>query len=139
MYQIIHFLTFFIFMKSSILFPDLTHQIIKCAFNVHNELGGGLPERIYQKALAIEFLSQKLIFKEQMFSKISYHGKTIQRNFSDFIIEDLVIVELKSTFKIIPADYAQTKKYLISLDKQLGLLLHFGIYQLTHKRVLNIY
>jgi GxxExxY protein len=126
-------------MALELLFPELSYRIINCAFNVHNELGGGLPEAVYQKALQHEFELQNIEFKEQHFSNVLYKGKKIMRNYSDFLVHEQIIVELKSTYRIIGSDYNQVKKDLISVNKQLGIILHFGRQFLTHKRVLNLY
>ncbi len=126
-------------MKTELLFPELSYRIINCAFNVHNELGGGLPEAVYQSALEHEFELQKIPFVEQQFSNVIYKGKKIKRNFSDILVDDQIIVELKSYYRIIGNDYKQVKKDLVSVDKKLGIILHFGRQFLTHKRVLNLY
>ena len=126
-------------MKSDLLYPELSYSIISCAFKVHNTLGGGLPEKSYQLALASEFDKREIVYSEQHFSNTIYNYRKIQRNFSDFLVDDLIIVELKSTNRIIQADFKQTKKDLQANDKKLGILIHFGNEQLTFKRVLNLY
>jgi len=126
-------------MPTKLLFPELSYRIINCAFKVHNELGGGLPEAVYQNDLQHEFELQNILFTEQKFSNVMYKGKKIKRNYSDFLVHDQIIVELKSTYRIIGSDYKQVKKDLISVNKQLGTMLHFGRQFLTHKRVLNLY
>ena len=126
-------------MKPDLLYPELSFSIVSCAFEVHNILGGGLPEKTYQSALASEFAKRNIPYSEQYFSNTLYKNKKIQWNFSDFIVEDLIIGELKSSSRIILADFKQTKKDLKATDKKLGILLHFGNEQLTFKRVINLY
>jgi len=126
-------------MSTDLLFPELSFKIIGCAFAVHNELGGGLPEAVYQKALEVEFEIQNIPFVEQQFSNLLYKGRKIKRNYSDLLVEDLIIVELKSTYRIIGSDFGQLKKDLKSIDKQLGIIIHFGRQFVTHKRVLNLF
>jgi GxxExxY protein len=126
-------------LKPDLLYPELSFSIVSCAFEVHNNLGGGLPEKTYQLALAEEFAKRKIPYLEQYFSNTLYNNRKIQRNFSDFLVDDLIIVELKSNSRIILADFKQTKKDLQATDKKLGILLHFGNEQLTFKRVINLY
>ena len=99
-------------MSTDLLFPELSFKIIGCAFAVHNELGGGLPEAVYQKALEVVFEIQNIAFAEQQFSNLLYKGRKIKRNYSDLLVEDLIIVELKSTYRIIGSDFGQIEKRL---------------------------
>lgn len=126
-------------MNIELLFPDLSYSIVGCAFRVHNKLGGGLPEKSYQRALAVEFQDRSILFSEQLFSNTEYNKRKIHRNYSDFLLEDKIIVELKSEKRIVRADFKQIKKDLKATDKKLGLPLNFGPEELTFERVLNIY
>jgi GxxExxY protein len=126
-------------MKTELIYPELSYQIMGYAFKVHNTLGGGLPEKVYQNAMAAEFEYSQLKFREQNFSAITYRDRSIKRNHSDFLVEDLIIVELKSYNRIVAADFKQVKKDLIGANKKLGILLHFGTECLNWKRVLNLY
>ena len=126
-------------MSIELLFPELSYEIVNCAFKVHNKLGGGLPEKSYQKALTVEFTDRKMIFSEQIFSNTEYNSRKLHRNYSDFLLEEKIIVELKSENRIVRADFKQIKKDLKATDKKLGLLLNFGPDKLTFERVLNLY
>ena len=74
---------------------DLTEKIIKIAFDVFNEFGYGLPERVCQRAFAIELEKAKIKFKKECYGAIKYGGKIVGKYFIDFLIEDKIAVELK--------------------------------------------
>lgn len=99
-------------MKTELIYPELSYRILGCAFKVHNALGGGLPEDVYQKVMEAEVESNNLKFKDQNFSAITYLDRVIKRNYSDFLVEDLIIVELKSYNRIEASDFKQVKKRL---------------------------
>ena len=79
---------------------ELTHKIIGCAMKVHNTLGNGFPEIIYQRALAIEMTSSGLSFQQEKDMPIFYEGQHIGSRRVDFFVENWVMVELKAFPKI---------------------------------------
>jgi GxxExxY protein len=70
--------------RKDVLFPELSYEIIGCAFDVYNELGSGYNEKYYQKALSESFSKKGLKFLEQVHFPLKYQGKTIGRNFLIF-------------------------------------------------------
>ncbi len=81
---------------ASMKFEELTHKIIGCVMTVHHELGTGYPERIYQRALALEFESRGIQFLQEHSMDISYKGTRIGQRRVDFLVEDTIMLELKA-------------------------------------------
>ena len=124
--------------RQDLIYPELSYRILGCAYKVHNELGGGLKEDVYQKALALEFQKQSIQFNEQQGIPVEYGGKIIKRKRGDYVVENLITVEIKSGKRIRYKDFKQTKEDLILQNYKLGLLIVFGREHVTHKRVLNL-
>ncbi|MBC7888835.1 MAG: GxxExxY protein [Ferruginibacter sp.] len=116
---------------------NLTHRIIGCAMKVHNTLGNGFQEVIYQRALAIEMQKQGLIFQREMEMPIFYEGIDIGTRRVDFFVEDKVMVELKALEKLGPVHKAQAINYCESYNIADGLLINFGGISLEFNRVYN--
>lgn len=107
-------------------YDPLTHRIIGCALEVHNRLGPGLLESLYQSALCIEFGLNKLAFECQKAIAIDYKGAPIGEYRVDLIVEDQVIVEIKSVERFDPVFEAQLLSYLKVTGKKTGLLINFN-------------
>jgi len=111
-------------------FPEqrdpLTERIIGCAIEVHRVLGPGLLEASYEAALAIEFTAAKLVFQRQLVIPVSYKGQSIGEHRLDFLVEDSVVVELKSVERFDPIFEAQVLTYLRLSGKHRGLLINFN-------------
>lgn len=116
---------------------ELTGKIIKCAIEVHNALGNGLPELVYQKALAIEFRCQNPQFEREFEMSLFYKGEFIGKRRVDFFVEGEVMVEIKAVLQLDDAHLAQAINYLEAYEKRVGLLINFGGRSLDFKRVTN--
>jgi len=123
--------------QGEILFPELSYQIVGCAFEVFNTLGGGLLEKQYQKAMAAEFGAKNLRFKEQVHYPLEYKGVSIGKGYLDFLVEDKIVVELKRGDHFSRHHIAQVNAYLHYSGCQLGLLIQFAKNEVRHKRILN--
>ena len=107
---------------------NLTHTIIAAAIEVHRALGPGLLESAYKTCLIIEFEERRLRYKQEMVAPLIYKNKRVDSSFRvDFLIEDKVVVELKSIEAIMPVHAAQVLTYLRLLDKRVGLLINFNV------------
>ncbi|ELR72582.1 hypothetical protein C900_00961 [Fulvivirga imtechensis AK7] len=116
---------------------QLTHKIIGCAMQVHNTLGNGFQEVIYQRALAIELASNQLDFVREQEMDILYRGEQIGRRRVDFFVEGKVMVEIKAVELLLPVHKAQAINYLEAYHLANGLLINFGGTSLDFKRVYN--
>jgi len=105
---------------------ELTKTIIGCAFRVHNTLGHGFLEKVYENALRIELAKQALEVKQQEPIKVYYEGQVVGDYYADLWIEDRVIVELKAVRALSKAHEVQLVNYLTATGVDTGLLLNFG-------------
>ena len=102
-------------------------MIVDCAYKVYKALGAGLLESAYEECLEKEFLKRKVIFKKQYEYPLYYDGEKLNTPYRvDFLIDDCVIVELKSVEKILPIHEAQTLTYLKLSGLKLALLINFS-------------
>lgn len=105
---------------------DLSYKIIGCAIEVHKELGPGLLETVYETCLIDELITAGLNVKSQMLVPIKYKKKTLNSNLIlDILVEDTIIVELKTVEAILPVHKAQLHTYLKLTNKPKGLLINF--------------
>lgn len=119
------------------LHSDITEKIIKCAINVHNKLGCGFQEIIYQRAMAIEMEKERLEFMSECEMDIYYDGEVIGTRRADFFVEDKVMVELKAIAEIEEINKQQIINYLEIYKIDIGLLINFGNKRLEFKRFIN--
>ena len=116
---------------------DITYKVIGCAMKVHNTLGNGFQELIYQRCLAIELQRAGLGFVREEEHIIFYEGIEVGTRRADFVVEDVVIVELKALVKLEDVHLAQAKNYVVAYDKPVGLLINFGGTSLEFKKIYN--
>jgi GxxExxY protein len=120
----------------------LSYQIIKAAIAVHEELGPGLLESVYSKALAFELSEKKISFERERLLPILYKGHELGDPLViDMIIDDKLIIELKSVEEVRPVHLKQLLTYLRLTKKELGLLINFntallkeGIHRVVNKK-----
>src|ERR1700722_1923019 len=110
---------------SKLLYPELSYNVIGALLEVYKKLGPGLPEKYYQKALAEEFSNRGIKFKEQVLVELKYNEVVIGKFYADFVVEELVVVELKTYRFFSRKNIEQTLGYLKSLNLQLGILANF--------------
>src|SRR5690554_1193870 len=121
-----------------ILYKDESYQIIGACMKVHNNLGSGFLEAVYEEALEKEFINQNIPFKKQVTLDLYYEEEKMKKKYrADFICYDKIIVEVKATGQVPEIFYNQMKNYLKATELELGLLINFGTNLLTFKRVLN--
>ena len=105
----------------------IAKAIVDASFKVHKTLGPGLLESVYERVLAYELDGRGLRIQRQVPIPIVYESITFDEGFrADLIVEDKVIVELKSVETVAPVHKKQLLTYLRLADKQLGLLVNFG-------------
>jgi GxxExxY protein len=116
---------------------DITYKVNGCAMKVHNELGNGFQEIIYQRCLAIEFKRADLQFGREVSQNIYYDGIHVGTRRADFIVEDRIIVEIKAVIRLEDVHLAQAKNYVVAYNFPVGLLINFGANSLEFKKVFN--
>ena len=123
--------------EGKVLHPELSYRLNGILFKVHNVLGRFRNEKQYGDALEAEFKNNRIKFEREKILPISFVGEESYRNKVDFIIEDTIILEIKAKRIIERADYFQLKRYLVSSQRELGILVNFQQKYLVTKRVLN--
>lgn len=118
---------------------DLTGKIIGCAMKVHRILGNGFQEVIYQRCLAIEMEKEGLKFSRELAMTIYYENIEVGTRRVDFMVADLIMVELKALTKLDDVHLAQALNYLEAYKLETGLLINFGSKSLEFKRITNEY
>jgi GxxExxY protein len=116
---------------------EITYKINGCAMKVHNTLGNGFQEVIYQRCLAIELKRAKLEFEREKEQTIFYDGFEVGTRRADFVVENQIIVELKAIIGLEPVHLAQAKNYVVAYDFPIGLLINFGATSLQFKKIYN--
>jgi GxxExxY protein len=123
--------------KNEYQYSELTGKIIGCAMEVHNVLGSGFQEVIYQRALAYEMILQGVEFTREFEMPITYKGQNIGTRRVDFLVEEAISVELKAITILEPVNLAQAINYLEAYNLQVGLLINFGNVKLEFHRLAN--
>jgi GxxExxY protein len=114
---------------------DLTGKILGAFFQVHKDMGFGFSEKVYEAALEVLLNEIGLIPARQQEVKVYYHGEVIGEYKADMIVNDVVLLELKSVEKLIDAHDAQMLNYLKSTEIEVGLLLNFGRQAEFHRKI----
>lgn len=118
-------------------YSDLTSKIIGCAMNVHSALGNGFQEVIYQRALEIEMGENGIGFSREYEMPVYYKNQQIGTRRVDFLVENIIAVELKAIIQLEDVHLAQAINYLEAYDLEIGLLINFGSKSLQFKRLTN--
>lgn len=119
------------------MYEDLTYKVIGCAIKVHKVLGNGFQEVIYQRCLAIELEKADIKFLREVEQPIYYEGMRVGSRRADFVIEEKIMVELKSLINLENVHLAQAKNYVVAYNFHIGLLINFGATSLQYKKVFN--
>jgi GxxExxY protein len=121
--------------EKEFLYKDLTKEIMDSAFRVHNALGCGLLEKVYENALVwdLELKKQKVVPQQEF--KVLYREKEVGKYYADLVIGDSVIIEVKSVEKIEDVHRAQILNYLRISGIRVGLLINFAKPKLEYQRL----
>ena len=113
-------------MQNKYLYSDITDKIIRCFYNVFDELGTGFLESVYVKALIIELKKIGLNIESEKEIKVNYKGIIIGNFRADIVVEDKVIIEIKAISTLKSQHEAQLLNYLKATGIRVGLLVNFG-------------
>ncbi len=114
---------------------ELTGKILGAFFQLHKEMGFGFSERVYQASLAILLEEYGVFAEQQKPIQIYFHGKIVGNYIADMVINNVVLLELKSLERLIPAHDAQMLNYLKATEIEVGLLLNFGHQAEFHRKI----
>ncbi len=123
--------------KKDLLFPELSYEIVGCAYEVFNEIGGGHKEKTYQNAMRIALSAKGIKFTEQLYYPVLFKSSVVEKGFFDFFVEDKIVVELKSLGRFTKGDFDQVNNYLNNSGIKLALLITFGQDEVRIKRMVN--
>lgn len=115
----------------------ITYKINGCAMKVHNTLGNGFQEVIYQRCLAIELEKSGQSFGREIEQTIYYEDIEVGSRRADFVVEKKIIVELKALINLEDVHLAQAKNYVVACDIPVGLIINFGATSLQFKKIFN--
>lgn len=104
---------------------------------VHNELGNGFQEVVYQRALQIEMKQQEILFAREFIMNVFYKDKQVGTRRVDFLVENIISVEIKALIQLDDVHLAQAINYLEAYNLEVGLLINFGAKSLEFKRLVN--
>jgi GxxExxY protein len=119
-------------------FKNETYQLIGVAMEVHNELGPGFLESVYQEAFEIELIRQNIPYEREKTLNIYYKNEKLKKEYSaDFFCFNQIIVELKALNELNSIHESQLLNYLTATKTKVGLLINFGQKSLQHKRMVK--
>jgi len=118
---------------------ELIRKVIGCAYTVYNKMGFGYQESVYEKCLQIEFRKQNIPAMFQESIKVEYDDENVGDFVADIIIDNALIVELKSVTKLTKIHEAQLVNYLVATGIENGLLINFGEQEVEVKRKFKTY
>jgi GxxExxY protein len=118
-----------------ILHKELSYAVVGAAMTVHSALGPGFLESVYQKALAHELTLRQIPFAEQVPLPVMFKDVLVGDFYADFVVDDQVVLELKSAKTIHPRHKAQAANYLAASRLRLAIILNFGQSKLINERV----
>jgi len=113
---------------------ELTERIIGCAYRVYNKMGFGFLESVYEKCLVIELRKQGLKAESQKSITVRYDGEVVGEFVADIVVEDTIVLELKSVRRIMLSHEIQLVNYLVATGKPVGLVLNFAEKKVEVKR-----
>jgi GxxExxY protein len=119
---------------SNFLFPDLSHKVLSLAFSVHNILGLGLLESCYEGALVVELKHAGIPHQRQQVFPLHYKGELVGAYIADLVVDNKIILELKSVQAIHPAMEAQLLNYMRLSQIRVGYLINFNATRLQWQR-----
>ncbi len=124
--------------RPDLLYPELSYQLIGCAYDVFNELGFGHHEKYYQRAYCESLKSKNIPFKGQLYFPLKFKDKIIGKMFFDFLIDEKVIIELKNDNRFSKQHVDQVLEYLRTSKLKLAILINFTKDSVVYKRIVNI-
>lgn len=122
---------------SKVSLNEITEKIIGCSYKVSNNLGTGFLEKVYENALVLEIQKAGLKAEQQKPIQVLYEGKVVGDFFADLLVEDCVLVELKTVRSLDEIHIAQCLNYLRATNLKICLLINFGKPKVEVKRVIS--
>jgi GxxExxY protein len=122
-------------MEDKVLHKDLSYRVVGLAIQVRKELGYGFLEKVYENALMVLLEENGIKAQQQVPIKVNFHGRVIGNYMADILVEDAIILELKTIESITKYEKAQTLNYLKATGLKLAIILNFAKDGLFHERL----
>jgi len=120
---------------TDIIYEELSFEVMSSVFEVHNILGPGFLEKVYEKALVKEFGIRGILVETQKEIRVSYKGNNVGSYYADLLVDGKIIIELKAVDKLSRLHEAQLLNYLKATGIKLGYLINMGNKSVEHKRL----
>ena len=120
-----------------IIYKDLSFKIMEAVFEVHNTLGPGYSENIYEESLVKEFKDRGINYERQKMIEVYYKGEKMGEYRLDMVVEGKIILELKAVLELNKVFESQLISYLKATGMRLGILINFGSQRVEYKRMAN--
>lgn len=124
-------------MENEIMYKELSYQIVGIAMEVHNQLGFGFLEKVYENSLYILLKKNGIKVEKQYPIEVVFENEIVGEYIADLIVENRIIIELKTCSSLVDSHKAQVLNYLKATNIKLGILINFGTERLQYKRVIN--
>ena len=121
--------------NKDIIYKDLSYKIIELALEVHNELGCGFLEKVYENALMILLDREGIAARQQVPADVYFQNKVVGQYFADILVDNKIILELKTVEAISDVHKAQVLNYLRATGIKLGLIMNFAKPRFEYKRL----
>ena len=119
------------------IYRELSYLVMQAVFEVHNTLGPGFLESVYEKALARELELQEIPFRRQEEVKVAYKGELVGTHRLDLVVDDKIVLALKAVSELNDVFKQQVLSYLKASDLRLGILVNFGTPRVESVRIVN--
>ena len=116
---------------------ELSYRVTGICFSIHNELGRFKNEKQYGDAVEALLREQGIQYKHEFRLPKSFSAESEGRNIVDFLVEEKIVVEIKTKIRLGTEEYYQVRRYLDALEYELGILVNFRRYSVAPKRILN--
>ncbi|MHC4116521.1 MAG: GxxExxY protein [Planctomycetota bacterium] len=123
--------------NKEIIYKELSYKVIELALEVHNELGCGFLEKVYENALTILFEREGIPARQQAPADVYFQSKVVGQYFADILVDNKLILELKTVDAVADIHKAQILNYLRATGMKLGLILNFAKPRLEYKRLVS--
>ena len=120
-----------------IVYKELSYKIVGLAMEVHSKLGHGFLEKVYENAMMVLLQREGVKAFQQAPITVTFEGERVGDYYADILVEDKIILELKSVERVVNVHKAQTINYLKATGLQLAIILNFGKESLDYQRIAN--
>lgn len=122
---------------NKLIYPELSYKIMGILFKIHNKLGSNHPEKHYQKAIEMELKNEGINYKREKLVKVVYNQENIGKYFIDFVVDNKIVLEVKTIGFFRKKYLQQVLAYLSATNLKLAIIVNFRKNKLFYKRIIN--